>query len=259
MQSLVIRVGVAEQDVGRRRRSNVATGHIAGGGMSNAQWVDHDEPRGIAAVERYRPMGTLGTATVVVFALGAIADITLAAVSAALLSQMGTAAATTWDGLISLLWSVTVVRVVILLVGIVLFLWWFRRGYGNAERLGHQRSYRIGWSLGAWFVPILNLFRPKRIADELWEAGNPDGSQSSSLVTWWWALFLLSSWVDRMVGRLPVDTPEQLVTSLRADIASYVLTVVATAVAILFVRRITTRLDSEAARLSANYTVSPQT
>ena len=44
----------------------------------------------------------------------------------------------------------------------------FYCAYENIERLGASdlRASR-GWSIGAWFVPILNLVRPEQLMDDI--------------------------------------------------------------------------------------------
>ncbi len=84
----------------------------------------------------------------------------------------------------------------------VVFIVWFHRAYWNLPRLGivHLR-YGTGWAIGGWFVPILNLFRPKAIADDIWRGSDPSLPATSSLpagrvpltFTLWWATFVLSA------------------------------------------------------------------
>ncbi|HEX2127784.1 MAG TPA: DUF4328 domain-containing protein, partial [Solirubrobacterales bacterium] len=51
-------------------------------------------------------------------------------------------------------------------LGPAVFLPWFYRAYTNLGRFGLQDlRFTPGWSVAAWFIPILNLFRPKQIAD----------------------------------------------------------------------------------------------
>lgn len=84
----------------------------------------------------------------------------------------------------------------------VVFLVWFHRAYWNLTRLGirHLR-YGSGWAIGAWFVPILNLFRPKGIADDIWRGSDVSLPGMSPLpakrapltFTLWWTTFILSA------------------------------------------------------------------
>ena len=68
-----------------------------------------------------------------------------------------------------------VVQTLAFIATIVLFLMWFSRAYQNVERLGGgPLRYGRGWAIGAWFVPVLNLFRPKQIANDIWRGSDPD-------------------------------------------------------------------------------------
>ncbi len=86
------------------------------------------------------------------------------------------------------------------LLAAAMFIPWFAMAYSNLRRLGVQRlRWSNGWAVGAWFVPILSLFRPKQIANDIWrgsEAGIDVSSERwrsgpvSPIVHWWWGLFL---------------------------------------------------------------------
>src|SRR5688500_9966452 len=61
-----------------------------------------------------------------------------------------------------------------ILVAAIVFLIWFHRAYSNAAGLANGRlRWGTGWSVGAWFVPILWWWRPKQIANDVWRAGDP--------------------------------------------------------------------------------------
>ncbi len=80
------------------------------------------------------------------------------------------------------------------------FLRWFSltyrylRSQDNLYYLSHSPASAY-WS---WFIPVLNLFLPFMIMREIWEslkemAGIPgEDPEGSRLVSWWWALIILS-------------------------------------------------------------------
>jgi hypothetical protein len=82
----------------------------------------------------------------------------------------------------------------------IVFVVWFQRCYKNAQALGVSNlRFSSGWAAGAWFVPFLNLVRPKQIADDIWKGTDPDAPamQNSSwmaarvpglLHAWWGVL-----------------------------------------------------------------------
>jgi len=72
----------------------------------------------------------------------------------------------------------------------IVFLVFFHRAYSNLAVLGpSEQRWSAGWSVGAWFIPIFNLFRPKQIANDIWRGS--DGSSVPAIFHWWWAFWLL--------------------------------------------------------------------
>jgi hypothetical protein len=72
----------------------------------------------------------------------------------------------------------------------ILFLVFFHRAYSNLSTLAPaERRYSTGWAVGSWFIPILSLFRPKQIANDIWRGS--DGSRVPPVFHWWWAFFLV--------------------------------------------------------------------
>lgn len=69
------------------------------------------------------------------------------------------------------------------------FLVWFWLAYRNLDALDLRRRYGTGWAIGGWFVPFLNLARPKQVAAVLalfvvrsvTRAQTPPGGASSSV------------------------------------------------------------------------------
>jgi|SRR5579863_10061740 len=88
------------------------------------------------------------------------------------------------------------------LVAGICFVAWFRAAYRILEDDGVQMRFSRGWAIGAWFVPLLSLWRPKQIANDIWRGshltyapGNPGVRPVGSVVHWWWGLFLLGDLV----------------------------------------------------------------
>ena len=152
----------------------------------------------------------------------------------------------------------------LLLVSTIVFLRWFSAAYRNLLPLGAtSRRFTPGWAIGAWFIPILNLWRPKQIANDIWRASEVDAPPDqgdawrerpvSPLVTWWWAAWVAGGIVGNTVLRLSFrsDTPEALRDAVSADILALVLDIVAAVLAILVVRAVTARQELRADRLAA--------
>lgn len=84
-------------------------------------------------------------------------------------------------------------------IGAVFLAWW-ALAYRNLGALGIQRRNPTSWAVFSWFVPLVSLVAPKRVAEELREgsdANTPLGwgyrrGAMSTLVTGWWASWLTS-------------------------------------------------------------------
>ncbi|MEV6317882.1 DUF4328 domain-containing protein [Streptomyces sp. NPDC051776] len=84
---------------------------------------------------------------------------------------------------------------------VVLWLVWFWRLSVNTEVIapGRQRLSR-GWAVGSWFTPVVQLWFPKQIANDIWhlmapgQHGQPAGpygapAPSRALLNWWWGTY----------------------------------------------------------------------
>jgi eukaryotic-like serine/threonine-protein kinase len=164
------------------------------------------------------------------------------------------------------------------------FLIWFNRAYKNAKGLTRRPlRYGTGWSVGAWFIPIFNFWRPKQIANDVWRAGDSRARDNerwndlevSSLVHWWWVFYLLAGFIGGIAGGLlsidPVlsdsvlaaqgeptvgsepssDDLEQERAAAIVNAASSAFFLVAGVLAILFVKQASERQDERIAETDA--------
>ena len=85
-----------------------------------------------------------------------------------------------------------VVRLVLMAALAILFAAWTRRLYRNLAAFDRLQSrFRWGWAVGAWFTPVLNLFRPKQILDEVWRRSSTKPIPGISTI--WWALWITAT------------------------------------------------------------------
>ena len=98
----------------------------------------------------------------------------------------------------------SIVYLLLLIPTAIVYLVWFHRAYTNLEALGaDDLRHKPAWAVGSWFVPILNLFRPVQIAQEIWRGSDPDQAAAreggkptpgnSGLIGLWWAFWLISN------------------------------------------------------------------
>lgn len=151
---------------------------------------------------------------------------------------------------------------------IVGFIVWFRRAYRNTAGL-HATGMRFkpGWAVGAWFVPVLNLWRPKQISNDIWRATDPALPRQATgwqddpvhgLIHWWWAAWIAAGVFGNISTRVYLDAEtlsEQLSASAVSAVAD-VIFIVAAILAILVVRAITIRQEEREEMLRT--TTQPQ-
>ena len=126
---------------------------------------------------------------------------------------------------------------------------WLWRAYGNVDAVAPGvRRYDRGWAIGAWFVPILNLFRPKQIVNDVWRAGGPPPEPSFLLASWWTA-WLVTNWIGNFALRnaFEGDAPRELRGGSIAYAVGSGMDVVAAILAIFVAITLTRRLDAQAA------------
>ncbi|MFD5023622.1 DUF4328 domain-containing protein [Streptomyces sp. NPDC058373] len=134
------------------------------------------------------------------------------------------------------------------LASIVLFLLWFRRTRVNAEVFdpyGHTKAR--GWAIGAWFVPVVSLWFPRRIASETWHASvSPVDRRGTLLLNLWWGTFLLdtvlSNGSTRVLNR--AEELEAIARGYRMVAFSEAFSVVHAVIAVLFVLALTRRQNA---------------
>jgi Domain of unknown function (DUF4328) len=106
-------------------------------------------------------------------------------------------------GLISL-------KVLAYIATIVFFLMWLYRAYKNLEAFNVQGLEATpGWAVGYWFLPIVNLFKPLKVVNEVHHGSKPEhadqgygfsATHSTMLTGLWWACWLLSNFTGNIAG-----------------------------------------------------------
>ncbi|WP_324784680.1 DUF4328 domain-containing protein [Streptomyces sp. H51] len=125
----------------------------------------------------------------------------------------------------------------------VVYLCWLWRIRVNAEVFDASRHrMKRGWTIGAWFCPVVNLWFPRRIVADSWDASAPWGSRSRHTpVNAWWTLWLVSFFVGRFAERSSrqAETADELREASGTMLFSDCLDIVAAVLAIVVVVRLT--------------------
>jgi len=123
---------------------------------------------------------------------------------------------------------------------------WFRRAYYNLHSLPwHNTRHSEGWAAGSWFIPILSLFWPYQIMDDIWKGtqnairekfGEP---QSAAIVGWWWTLYLANNFFNYFVAFTNRGAAEVggLLLATKVEFFSEIISVAAIIVTIRMIQR----------------------
>ncbi|MBE2314715.1 DUF4328 domain-containing protein [Solirubrobacter sp. CPCC 204708] len=141
-------------------------------------------------------------------------------------------------------------QLLLLIAAAVVFIMWLFRAYQNSDAVAPGvRRYGHGWAIGGWFVPIMNLWRPKQVVNDVWRAGGPP-PEPNGVVQGWWALWLFSSIIGNFAGRsgFSSDTPEDIRSGTYAYLVSDLTAIPAAILAIVMAATLTRRLNERAAQ-----------
>ncbi|MEO0416977.1 MAG: DUF4328 domain-containing protein [Verrucomicrobiota bacterium] len=79
---------------------------------------------------------------------------------------------------------------------------WIHRVSTNAHALGQgKKSFdqTPGWSVGFWFVPIAAIWKPFISMKQIYNISREEPiEQGSSLIGWWWACWLIYSFLGSL-------------------------------------------------------------
>jgi hypothetical protein len=154
--------------------------------------------------------------------------------------------------------AIGVLQLALLALGATGFVLWFVRAYRNVDALGGGRRFGVAWAGWGWFVPILALWRPKQIANDIWRTSDPEWPEYTPdeeapvapFVTAWWACWIVSNVASYVAARLSFsgDDAESLRNASMTYLVGDSVDVVAAALAILFIRRVGARQTQRAER-----------
>jgi hypothetical protein len=239
---------------------------------SGREWTDQYRPAPVVTPAKPRPardlngLGMLAAAGLALVALGALisvlADLNYRTATDEVLNGLLAPPFTRVQGALDRVHEARRIKLVTFVIAAIAFLPWFYRAYANLPALGVSRlRHPTGWAVGAWFVPFLNLIRPKQIADDVYRGsrpearagGDPASIPAPALLHWWWAMFLLSG-LGNAIGVSMVNsandgvqaTPEAVRQAIEQEQTGFLVSAVAgcsgivsAVLAVIFVLRVT--------------------
>lgn len=152
-----------------------------------------------------------------------------------------------WDGAVNV--PLLAVFGVVMIAVTITFIVWLRQVRNNAERFC-QAPHRHGreWVIAGWFVPIVSLWYPKQIVDDIVAASSPRTSPQAvelprmrtRVVQVWWVTWIAGNLIGLADPTGSPDNPaaSDLLQTAGFSIVSAVLTVVSAVYAVRVIRLI---------------------
>lgn len=109
--------------------------------------------------------------------------------------------------------AIGILQFIIFIMSGIVILKWIHRANFNARNLGAtDMVFTPGWSIGWYFVPIVNLWKPYQAMKEIWKASKSPLDWKSeivpSLLSWWWFLWITSSLISYAWFKLAMRAEE---------------------------------------------------
>ncbi len=141
------------------------------------------------------------------------------------------------------------------LISVVVVSIWIYRAHANLEAAGlDDLEFSPGWSVGWFFVPIMNLFKPFQAMRELWNGShgydNSYAAPSSRELTLWWGAYIVGNILDSVSTRIAMMTSgDGLLVAYVLGIAGSLLTIVSAYYLLVIIRNV---LDAQKNHISVS-------
>ena len=143
----------------------------------------------------------------------------------------------------------------------MVWLWAARR---NAATLSGPFRMAQGWVIGAWLIPIVNLWFPKQLVQETWLAterflASPDAPRPRRplLVYAWWLAFVTYLVLSRVLRAMSDDSVDDLLRLATVQQVFDGVCVLAAALGVAVIWHITRRQEAAARQLRHTAMVTP--
>lgn len=146
-----------------------------------------------------------------------------------------------------------------LLAAGVLFIIWLWQARANAEQICQAQHRRArGWIIGSWICPVVNLWFPFMIVDDVYRASRPTNVPDLAdlrsvpgdrVLGLWWTFWLAGAVLDRISVSIwdNAATVDSLHAAAVTETIGSLVTVGAAATVIMITRQITTWQDTRTA------------
>lgn len=115
-----------------------------------------------------------------------------------------------------------IVQLLVFVVSGILILRWIYITSYNAHQLSTSKmKFTPGWSIGWYFIPIFNLWKPYQAMKEIWKVSeNPTNWEKQSvpsMLRWWWFFWILDGFFSKLSFQFKMRASE-INELMRADL-----------------------------------------
>jgi len=140
-------------------------------------------------------------------------------------------------------------HILTIVISTLAVLFWRYKANRNCWYYGAQEMrFTPGWAVGWSFVPVMNLFKPYQVMQEIWKTSTVPNDwknqKSSVFIKWWWFFCLVDVFIGRAFSRLAIksalkeETVKQMQDVTVASIMSSITTFIACLLTLALVLKI---------------------
>lgn len=160
---------------------------------------------------------------------------------------------------------IAIIYLIAMIISAVFFIQWFRRAYYNLQVRTGTCAHSDGWAAGGWFVPIISLFRPVQIMNELDNKtskliGKATGNvipTNGIVIGFWWTLWIISNYLGNYVFKMAFkeETVENYINLTTGEMVNSILGI-PLAILAYFVIKNYAQKETELEQIEARSTVT---
>lgn len=142
---------------------------------------------------------------------------------------------------------------IVSIVSGIIFLCWYYRAYRNIQSIVHKTKYTSKFAIICWFIPLVNMYVPRRIIGEMWNkaedivayVGRSPINRSRVILNVWGSIFILSIIVTTIVSvaGTGLEATDQIIHAHRMQFFNELTNVIAAFVTIQVIRRYSQKED----------------
>jgi len=138
---------------------------------------------------------------------------------------------------------------VVFIVTAIVFLKWIYRANLNARQFtSKEMDFTPGWSIGYYFIPVMNLYKPYQAMREIWQVSEASEDwqnvKVSPILAWWWGLWIISNVIGQIIFRIPEgESVQDFINAGYVSLFSSIIGIPLCLLAIQLVRRITKKQE----------------